>query len=268
MFWNRCCMGGVVAACLLAVVAGAVAQGAAGDGVAGGVGAAVAEAGVTETAGDLFGGQSMPLREILRNGGWLMYVLAGISVLTVAFVIYFFVVLRASQVAPASLLREVVEKVRAGSLADARRACEYRTGPLSSVALAAMDYMHHMPDGDSMLLKDVMEGEGGRQAEAIQGQTQYLLDIAVVAPMIGLLGTVIGMLRAFSAVALDIAKAKPIVLAGGVSQALVTTAFGLAVGIPAMMFYAYFRRRASKLVSYLEAASTEVLTALLGKRPS
>jgi len=86
--------------------------------------------------------------------------------------------------------------------------------------------------------------------------------------MVGLLGTVFGMLRAFSAVALDIAKARPMVLAGGVSQALVTTAFGLIVGIPAMVFYAYFRRRASNLVSHLEAASTDVLTALLSKRSS
>jgi len=56
------------------------------------------------------------------------------------------------------------------------------------------------------------------------------------------------------------------VLAGGVSQALVTTAFGLMVGIPAMMFYSYFRRRASTLVSQLEAASTDVLTALLSRK--
>ena len=56
------------------------------------------------------------------------------------------------------------------------------------------------------------------------------------------------------------------VVAGGISQALVTTAFGLIVGIPAMIFYAYFRRRVSVLVSHLEAASTDVLTALLSKR--
>ena len=84
--------------------------------------------------------------------------------------------------------------------------------------------------------------------------------------MIGLLGTVFGMLRAFGSVARDIASAKPVVLAEGVSQALVTTAFGLIVGIPAMMFYAYFRRRAAKQISHLEAASTDILTALMSKR--
>ena len=85
--------------------------------------------------------------------------------------------------------------------------------------------------------------------------------------MIGLLGTVLGMLRAFSSIALDIARAKPILLAAGVSQALVTTDFGLIVGIPAMIFYGYFRRRASMICSLLEVASTDVVKALLSKRP-
>jgi len=207
----------------------------------------------------------MSWQEILESGGWLMYVLAALSVLTVAFVIYFFVVLRASQVAPRVLRRDVVEKIREGALDDARRACEYRACPLAAVALVGMDYLHESPDVDPMLLKDIIEGEGGRQAESIQGQTQLLNDIAVVAPMIGLLGTVFGMLRAFSSVALNEAAAKPVVLAQGVSQALITTAFGLIVGIPAMMFYAYFRRRAAKQVSHLEAAAAEVLSALVGK---
>jgi len=204
----------------------------------------------------------MTWRQIVESGGWLMYVLGVMSVLTFTLIIYFLVVLRIGQVAPRPLHRELVERIRAGSIDDALRACEYRPCPLSVVALAAIDYVRNSPEGDPALVKDVIEGEGGRQAEAIQGQTQYLLDIAVVSPMIGLLGTVFGMLRAFSSVALDIANAKPVVLAAGVSQALVTTAFGLIVGIPAMIFYALFRRRASKLVSYLEAASTDVMTAL------
>ena len=208
----------------------------------------------------------MDWRQILESGGWIMYVLSGLSVLTLAFVIYFFAVLRVGQVAPPALHRELVEKIMAGSLDDARKACEFKPSPLAAVAMSAMDHLRDMPDSDPVLLKDVVEGEGARQAEAIQGQTQYLLDTATVAPMVGLLGTVFGMLRAFSSIALDIAKAKPIVLANGVSQALITTAFGLMVGIPAMMFYAYFRRKASKLVSYLETASTDVLTALRGKR--
>ncbi len=205
-------------------------------------------------------------RAVVENGGWLMIVLAVMSLITVAFVIYFLAILRVGAVAPRPLHRELVEKLRAGDVKEARKACEYRPSPLAAVTLVAIDYVLNVEDPDGILLKDVMQGEGSRQAEALEGQTRYLLDIAVIAPMVGLLGTVFGMLRAFSAVALDIAQARPMVLAGGVSQALVTTAFGLIVGIPAMIFYAYFRRRAATLVSQLEAASTDMLTALLSKK--
>ncbi|MFC1496964.1 MotA/TolQ/ExbB proton channel family protein [Verrucomicrobiota bacterium] len=208
-------------------------------------------------------GASWSWKQILQSGGWVMYVLIAISVLMLALVIYFIMVLRFDQIAPAFLRRELLDKIKAGAIDEARRVCEFRRCPLSEVAISALNYLRDVEEPDPVMLKDVVEGEGSRQAESFLGQTQYLLDIAVVSPMIGLLGTVFGMLRAFSAVALDIAKARPIVLAEGVSQALITTAFGLMVGIPAMMFYAYFRRSASKLVSHLETASTEILTVLL-----
>ncbi len=205
-------------------------------------------------------------RDVLQSGGLPMYVLAGLlgamSILAVALVIYFFIVLRASQVAPYTVHRAILENIRLGAFDTARKACEHRPCPLSAVALTAMDYVRDVPDVDPALLKDIMEGEGARQSDSIMGQTQYLLDIAAVAPMIGLLGTVWGMIQAFGSIATDIASAKPIVLAEGVSQALLTTAWGLMLGIPAMIFYAYFRRQASKVVSYLESATTDIMTAL------
>ena len=84
--------------------------------------------------------------------------------------------------------------------------------------------------------------------------------------MMGLLGTVVGMLNAFSRVAVSLDNVKPIFLAEGVAQALITTVFGLIIGIPAMIFYAYFRRKAAGMVSRLESASTDVLTALVSQR--
>jgi len=111
-------------------------------------------------------------------------------------------------------------------------------------------------------VRSEMEAVGARQAEAIQGQTQWLLDISVIAPMLGLLGTVLGMLKAFGSVATDIASAKPVVLAAGVSQAIITTIFGLVVAIPAMVAYAFFRRRASRQIATLEAAAGLIATAL------
>jgi biopolymer transport protein ExbB len=211
--------------------------------------------------------QTMRWRDILKSGGFLMYVLGALSVLGLAFVIYFFAVLRASQVAPRSLRRELLEKIRTGVLDDVRRSCEYHPCPLSAVILTAIDHLRASHDMDAMMLKDVVEAEGRRQADGLQGQTQYLYDIAVIAPMLGLLGTVLGVLKAFSGIAYQVASAKPVQLAQGLSQALVTTAFGLMVGIAAMLFYSYFRRAAAKLVSHLETESTDMMTALLNKRP-
>jgi len=194
-------------------------------------------------------------------------VLGVMSVGTLALILYFFVVLRKGQIVPEPLRGELMEKVRAGDLDDARRLCGFRRGPLTAVLQTALNHMESVPNGDPMLLRDVVEAEGARQSESIQGQTQYLMDIAVVAPMIGLLGTVFGMMIAFNAVSDQIAVVRPTALVAGVNKAMLTTAFGLVVGIPAMMFYAYFRRRSSKLVALLEGASADLFTALLSRRP-
>lgn len=208
---------------------------------------------------------AMSLAQIIETGGWMMYVLGGMSILGVALVIYFFIILRQSEVVPREFLRDMLQMLSAGRLDEARTACAKNRSALSSVISVALDYADRSHEVDASLLKEMMEGEGSRQSASFQNQIQYLLDIAVISPMLGLLGTVMGMLTAFNAVALDIAKAKPMVLASGVSQALITTAAGLMVGIPAMMFYAYFRGRTSRLVTGMEAASADVLALLSQK---
>ena len=101
--------------------------------------------------------------------------------------------------------------------------------------------------------------EGGRLADRAMSAVDWLADIAAVAPLVGLLGTVLGMFRAFGGIASDVAAgAKPVVLAQGVSQAIVTTIFGLAVAIPSLVMYAFFRRRAARRIAELEAAFDEV----------
>lgn len=207
---------------------------------------------------------SVSFAELFDKGGPLMWPLLALSILAVAFTIYGFIAMREEQVVPRNLRRELLARLRTGSLREARAACGETPCPMSEIALAAMDYLE-TEDVDPRLLKDLVEGEGARQAVSIQQQTQWLLDIAVIAPMVGLLGTVFGMIRAFNVVALDLAKAKPMLLAAGVSEALITTAAGLIIGIPAMAFHSYLRSRANKLISRLESVSTEILTLLLRK---
>jgi len=210
--------------------------------------------------------QMMTIQEILKAGGVLMYVLGGLSIAALAFILYLLFVLRMDAVAPADLLHDLREMLGNGRREEARLACRRSRSALAAVGETGLTWLQRNERGDAALLKEVMEGEGSRQAALLQNQTQYLLDIAVIAPMVGLLGTVVGMLQAFNAVALDLARARPMTLASGVAQALITTAAGLIVGIPAMAFYAFFRGRVAKLTAQLETAAADLLGVLLGSR--
>jgi biopolymer transport protein ExbB len=205
----------------------------------------------------------MSLQEIMSVGGSLMWVLAAMSVLALALVLYYAFILRQEKVVPRAHIDTIRHLLAEGRTDEARIASSRRPSPISAVTSAALDYAERVKQADPVLLKEIIEGEGSRQASLLQNQTQYLLDIAVIAPMVGLLGTVFGMVNAFSTVASDLAKATPMQLAGGVYQALFTTAFGLIVGIPAMAFHAYFRGRVSSLVSLLENAAADLLTLLV-----
>ncbi len=133
-------------------------------------------------------------------------------------------------------------------------------------ALALMIYLWYsqryglvVPEGVSRVraAKDPA-AEGGRIADRLLSQAEWLADIAAIAPLVGLLGTVLGMFRAFGGIASDVsAGAKPMVLAQGVSQAIVTTIFGLAVAIPALLAYAFFRRRAQRRIAEIEELCSE-----------
>ena len=138
---------------------------------------------------------------------------------------------------------------------------------LSVMAFAVMIYLWYtqrpgifLPEALSRVkaAKDPA-GEGSRLASSVYMSVDWLADIAAIAPLVGLLGTVLGMFQAFGGIAVDVAAgAKPVVLAQGVSQAIVTTIFGLVVAIPSLAAHAFFRRRAARLVALFEEKADEV----------
>lgn len=208
--------------------------------------------------------ESLGLLSAWEAGGSLMWVLLAMSVISVTMVLYFLVTLRVGNVVPNRLRRDLPEYLTT-NVAEARRLCEDVPSPLSAVMVATMDALRNAPNATPEMISKVAESEGSRQSDIIQGQTQWLLDIATIAPMVGLLGTVFGMLYAFGAVGSDMSAAKPTELAAGVSKAIVTTIFGLIVAIPSMAFYAWFRRRAVRLVAELEGVCTEFVAILSSK---
>ena len=203
------------------------------------------------------------LAEAWRNGGPLMWVLAGLSVIALAVVLYLLVAQRRGALTPHALISDVFSRLQAGDHGEARRLCQRRPCAFGVLVLAALDAVRGTPQGMRPPVAVAVETAGAHLADRIQASVDWLADIAAIAPLVGLLGTVLGMFQAFGGIASDVsAGAKPMVLAQGVSQAIVTTIFGLAVAIPALIAYAFFRRRAQRRIDEVQEKATEELLKL------
>lgn len=209
---------------------------------------------------------AMTMAQIIQFGGWLMYPIFALSIVGLALIIYFIFMLREEQVLPRRFIGELRDLLAAGRFVEASSMCRAHGSSIAAILGVALDYRLRTSKPDHTVLTEITEGEGSRQATLIQNQVQYLVDIGGIAPMMGLLGTVLGMMRAFSGLAYDVAKAKPVILAAGVSQALITTVAGLAVAIPVMIAYAYFRGRTAKLVASLESNAADLSSLLVLER--
>ena len=130
---------------------------------------------------------------------------------------------------------------------------------IARVVQKMLEFTTKNPGADYQQVREIAETEGTRVASTLNNKVMYLADIGMLAPLIGLLGTVIGIVRSFSALGANPGSARYLELSKGVSEALVNTAGGLAIGIPALIFYAFFRGRAQRLISELESAVTHVL---------
>ena len=133
---------------------------------------------------------------------------------------------------------------------------------IARVVQKMLDFTTKNPSADFQQVREIAETEGTRVASSLNNRVIYLADIGMIAPMLGLLGTVFGIIKSFGALGADLGTARYALLSSGVSQALVNTAAGLAIGIPAMIFYAFFRGRVQKIISELESAVTHVLALL------
>jgi biopolymer transport protein ExbB len=199
--------------------------------------------------------------ELVRSGGWAMIPLAGLSVLTVMLVLVFLFTLRRGSIVSTHFMNtaDVLLKKRDyhGLLAISSRHSE----TISRVVQRTLDFATRNPNADFQVVREIAETEGATQAASLQHRIVYLADIGMLSPMIGLLGTVLGIIKSFGVLASKATaeSSRNMLLAAGVSEALVATASGLILGITAMAFYALFRGRVQSLISDLEIASTHIL---------
>ena len=196
---------------------------------------------------------------LIWGGAWFMIPLGLLSVAAMALGIFYFITLRRSCVISREYVAEAKRLISGGDIAAleglSRQTDDMISRVIGVTARACLDN----PSISHDLMVEITESEGVRQSTDLAQRISYLNDIAVISPMIGLLGTVVGMIKSFNVLAFDVASTRPLELAQGVSQALITTAVGLIIAIPAMAFYSYFRGRVQKLISELESTSTDLI---------
>ncbi len=207
--------------------------------------------------------ETLSLWEMLKAGGWVLVPMALLSILGLAMVVYYFLTLRRDKIVDPDFTEGCRRLLRDKRLDRIETLCNTSGRPVAVILRAALEARAIRGPSDSLAMREAAEAEGERQAAVLWDQIHYLMDIVVVAPMIGLLGTVFGMIQSFSGLALDISSAKPILLAHGVAQSLTSTAMGLCVAIPAAIFYAYFRGHVNKLTLDMESASTDLVNRLV-----
>ena len=200
------------------------------------------------------------LLKLIESGGWTMIPLGVMSVLTVMLTLVFLATLRRSAILTPHYMNtaDVLLKKRdyLGLLAISSRHSE----AVARVVQRTLDFATKNPSASFEIIKDVAETEGSAQAASLQHRVTYLADIGTLSPMVGLFGTVVGIVKSFGELGAGMAaQNRDWGIATGVSEALVATGGGLSVGIIAFVFYAFFRNKAQRLISDLEVASAHVI---------
>jgi biopolymer transport protein ExbB len=189
----------------------------------------------------------MSAYEYFQLGGPAMWVLLVSSVVAVTIFIERMLALRSARTAPRQLLIEVAELVKGGKVAEAI-ARSVGSGSAAGAVFAAVLRKHDASEADK---KAAAEEVGRREAARLERNADLIGLVAALGPLLGLLGTVLGMIKVFQKVN-EVGAGSPVEMAAGIWEALVATAFGLIVGIPALVMYRIVLARADAVVLRLE----------------
>lgn len=193
---------------------------------------------------------------LLQSGGWVMLPLLAASIAVVSLIGFYLFTLRRSAITDDELEMKIETYLSEDDLAGLAEYLKDRNEAVAEVLRKVLEFTYRRKDADADAIKAIAESEGVRLASALNQRIVYLLDLGVLAPLLGLFGTVVGILRSFGTIASEALAMRTMMLAGGVSQALVATASGLVVGITAMVFYSIFRGRVQGLISLFEVTVT------------
>lgn len=195
--------------------------------------------------------------EIVQAGGWLMLPIVACSVVAAAIILERLWTLQPSRVLPKDLTAEVWKWVKADQLHPQNIQALHQGSPLGQILAAGL--MNRRAGRD--VIKESIEDTGRHVVHELERYLNPLGTIAAISPLLGLLGTVIGMVKVFAAITAS-GVGNPSILAGGISEALITTAAGLTVAIPSLMGYRYLRGRVDGLVVQMEKEAMKFVEAL------
>lgn len=207
--------------------------------------------------------EELNLLEIAKAGGPMMYPLAILSMVGLVLILVYLLTIRRNAVVSDRFMNAAEAMIRKRDYLGLVAYCNRQNESMARVTQKTMDFLTKYPVASFNGVREVAEAEGSRQAGLLSSRITYLADVGAIAPMVGLLGTVLGMIKSFLQISSgDVAGVRQMQLAEGVSEALITTAAGLMIGIPALVFYSFFRGRVQKYIAELEAAATHLMALL------
>ena len=187
------------------------------------------------------------LIEMYKTGGWAMYPLTLLSIGMVGLIVYNFMAVQTDQILQPQVVPEIDQAFEALDIDKAKTLCEDNPGPLTNIVKAGLSRTS-TSNYNSEHIKEAMEEASAEELASPYLLINYLSIIAALSPMVGLLGTVSGMVNAFNVIKTEGAGSAQ-ELAGNISEALITTASGMIIGIPAMFFFFFFKNKYGKITS-------------------
>jgi biopolymer transport protein ExbB len=189
-------------------------------------------------------GQESFFESVLNWGGWVGWVIIGTSVWTMAMVIEMFVNMKRDKLVPPEIVDELEALLEEDEFQEALELCESQPNFVTNCLGAALPRLNEGFDK----MNEAMVNAANIEGMKLQQKVGWLLFLSNMAPMLGLFGTVVGMIEAFKEIVRLGAKVTPTDLAAGISAALITTFDGLIVAMPALYFYQFFRNRATRII--------------------
>ncbi len=192
----------------------------------------------------------------LIKGGPVMFLLAVLSVVAIAIIINRLRFYKACKVDGTSLIDTVLRYIRASSPESAVSLCEEKPGPLAAVIKTGLSYYSSGAD----VMEEAFQSQELKEMPLLEEHLSTLSTIASVSTLVGFTGTVTGMIRAFNNIA-QAGASSPAIVASGISQALLTTAAGLLIAVPTVIFVRYFENRVDRFVNEIDFATHELVRA-------